>query len=793
MGLSQSRFGFSNPFLSTSKKRKADHAVDDGFRPCKRQATLSGSSAEATDCFKLETHAESRRPDQHLVSDGTCAESDCRMAPYQGLPYAVHQLGPPTCVCEEERIQSLRSLQVLDAPPDPEIDKILKLIKRIFNTPIAFIALFDDKRIFVHSADGGFTPGDIPLRWSFCGWTLHSEEPQAMVIENALEDARFRDNLFVADPDGPGVRFYCGVPLIASNGHRLGTLCTVDVKPRRFDAYSAHIMGNLSNMVGSQLESFVSDQLDVKSQMQHQVAKSLRQRVSNLNRPMLFVDFSTASGAVLACSSAWVEHTGISNDNTCTQHVTKLFDLTALEDGSWEAACAQISQGKEYTVDHVPLSYPADVGVERRPRFKLTFAPAYHQISRDAHLFINIPTHLSFRNPGYRLYVVLVSPAGQDDDEKAINATMGQPIVPVPRTEAFEGLELDTLIGSGSYGRVYFGSWYGKNVAVKIAPYIDDSSMGNAAAWEGLLSLSLSHPNIVRTLTYALIDPSVEGDTGSVASNKLGCGSGGADGGRTTSLASSASVTNLASNRSSSGNSSETAVLSSGGSINSSATQACAGAQERQLWLIMEFCDHGTLQDAVDRGWLLQPRSCRDGRPHAPAILHTARELASALSYLHEQGIVHGDLSSFNVLLAARDGGGADAAGRTFTTKLADFGLSRALDWRVKVVTRTYGTITHVAPEVLLDGDLSRASDVYALGVIIWEMAAASRAWAGLSHSQVIRAVAHDRRLLQVPKGQEKPVADIFAVAQQCMRFDPFSRPASSQVVAMLDRLAKQK
>ena len=59
-------------------------------------------------------------------------------------------------------------------------------------------------------------------RWSFCAWTLAPTHHQVMCIEDTHEDARFSDNQFVLGE--PHVRFYCGTPLVASNGHRLGTL-----------------------------------------------------------------------------------------------------------------------------------------------------------------------------------------------------------------------------------------------------------------------------------------------------------------------------------------------------------------------------------------------------------------------------------------------------------------------------------------------------------------------------------------------------------------------------------------
>ena len=59
-------------------------------------------------------------------------------------------------------------------------------------------------------------------RWSFCAWTLAPTHHQVMCIEDTHEDARFSENKFVLG--SPHIRFYCGTPLVASNGHRLGTL-----------------------------------------------------------------------------------------------------------------------------------------------------------------------------------------------------------------------------------------------------------------------------------------------------------------------------------------------------------------------------------------------------------------------------------------------------------------------------------------------------------------------------------------------------------------------------------------
>ena len=76
--------------------------------------------------------------------------------------------------------------------------------------------------------------------------------------------------------------------------------------------------------------------------------------------------------------------------------------------------------------------------------------------------------------------------------------------------------------------------------------------------------------------------------------------------------------------------------------------------------------------------------------------------LCSAMAYLHSLDILHGDLSSNNVLLACNSD---DQRG--FTAKVADFGLARMLPQGETIQTRAIGTITHMPPELMLEGQLN--------------------------------------------------------------------------------------
>ncbi len=67
---------------------------------------------------------------------------------------------------------------------------------------------------------------------------------------------------------------------------------------------------------------------------------------------------------------------------------------------------------------------------------------------------------------------------------------------------------------------------------------------------------------------------------------------------------------------------------------------------------------------------------------------------------------------------------------------MADFGLSRVLSQEA-ISTGTFGTVTHMPPELLTTGRLSKKVDVYAFGVLLWEMCTGRRPWAGMMQMQV--------------------------------------------------------
>lgn len=199
-----------------------------------------------------------------------------------------------------------------------------------------------------------------------------------------------------------------------------------------------------------------------------------------------------------------------------------------------------------------------------------------------------------------------------------------------------------------------------------------------------------------------------------------------------------------------------------------------------ETWMVMEFCNKGSLSDAVERGWLRNRHSLFE--VNYKAIVLSAREVAAAMVYLHARSILHGDLTGNNVLLTS-----SDRDERRWTSKVADFGLSRVMATDT-INTTSYGTITHMPPELLVDGELSKATDVYAFGVIVWEMYSGTRPYAGLSHGQILHSISTGKFL---PISSNCPGV-LRTFLQRCMAPRPADRPSFPDIIGMLEELESE-
>lgn len=138
-------------------------------------------------------------------------------------------LKPEFPVCEETRLETLLSFEVLDTPSESPFDDMVHLASLISGCPVAFVSLVDKDRQWF-KAKKGLDVEQTPREISFCGHAILNDK--VMVVPDTLKDERFCDNPLVVQ--GPKVRFYAGAPLIAVNGMNVGTLCVIDLNPREF-------------------------------------------------------------------------------------------------------------------------------------------------------------------------------------------------------------------------------------------------------------------------------------------------------------------------------------------------------------------------------------------------------------------------------------------------------------------------------------------------------------------------------------------------------------------------------
>ena len=138
---------------------------------------------------------------------------------------------------ELNRLEALRSLNILDTPPDVRFDCITQFAVQKLEVPICLITFIDKDRQWFKSAWGVDT-NELPRDLSICAHAIcetKSKHPRGRIYEisDLKDDSRFFDNPQVADE--PWIRSYISFVLRSDSCMNIGTFCLVDLKPRKFD------------------------------------------------------------------------------------------------------------------------------------------------------------------------------------------------------------------------------------------------------------------------------------------------------------------------------------------------------------------------------------------------------------------------------------------------------------------------------------------------------------------------------------------------------------------------------
>ncbi len=205
---------------------------------------------------------------------------------------------------EQERLAKLKEYNILDSEPEAVFDNMVQLASYICQTPIAAISLIDSNRQWFKSIVG-INAKETPRDIAFCAHTILQDD--AFVIPDALKDERFFDNPLVTE--GPGIRFYAGVPLITSNGYHLGTLCVIDTVARELQGEQLDAIKILADSVTAHLDLRLSHVAIRKYVDKLQISATI---FDSANEAMIVTD---ADNKFITVNPAFTALTGYSPDD----------------------------------------------------------------------------------------------------------------------------------------------------------------------------------------------------------------------------------------------------------------------------------------------------------------------------------------------------------------------------------------------------------------------------------------------------------------------------------------------
>ena len=202
------------------------------------------------------------------------------------------------------------------------------------------------------------------------------------------------------------------------------------------------------------------------------------------------------------------------------------------------------------------------------------------------------------------------------------------------------------------------------------------------------------------------------------------------------------------------------------------------GEIDGRVFLVMELVSGRTLRARIDEGHLEPGEAVR-----------VATGIALGLARAHEAGIVHRDLKPENVMLGDNEDG---------SVKILDFGIAKLNDAplsgdgaTVSAVTtqegKLLGTPAYMSPEQAKGHKVSEKSDVFSLGVVLYEMVTGARPFNGETAMEVLIAIDRDTpippsKLTAVPNALERAIA-------RCLEKDPAKRPSIQELLGALEGL----
>ncbi|KAF7456397.1 TKL protein kinase [Cryptosporidium felis] len=158
-------------------------------------------------------------------------------------------------------------------------------------------------------------------------------------------------------------------------------------------------------------------------------------------------------------------------------------------------------------------------------------------------------------------------------------------------------------------------------------------------------------------------------------------------------------------------------------------------------------------------------------------LLKISKEICCGMAYLHENGVLHCDLKSSNILLS-----------KNFNVKIGDFGLSTLMDspLETRKMLGCVGTHHWMAPEILRGEGFTKSADVYSFGIILWEMITKKIPHEDLNVNHIIASVGYGSKRPIIP---ENIPSAIKIVIQKTWDKNVGKRPSFKQLTSVFEKL----
>lgn len=722
-------------------------------------------------------------PELALFMEQLCGQSDAANHAPSAAPKKApdeYKGAAPFPTNEATRLAKLRKLKVLDTQnQDTEYDAITRILAAILRVPMCLVSLVDEDRQWFKSKCG-LGANETPRSVSFCAFTLLPERSDAaslFIVEDATRDPRFFKNPLVIGE--PHIRFYAGCPLVDSQGFRYGALCVIDKVPKTLQKPQMQLLINFgqltvqalerNHLLELQEEATTCDPDDISNDFTAGPLRAQRMkealseavllvwaRPSSLDWPIVYAnqtwtsmtgvqvipplsfpghaELKAASGAKVG-RSLW-DFLKLASD--ATKQVREIM-LQMSRKGSSQERSFSLSA----FVDLIPSSQDTP-SKSSRSKVSCRFVPASTPLDAGAGIIQPAAADLDSGDmnqmgppgwaPGSWFFVVMAV----DQNSKGVEELPQQGSEPVKK-DSSPGNELSAM----KPPRPPFED-------VRLLRLVGQGSFGSV-----YFGLWIGAPVAVKIIKKL----STSGEQTAALKQDFEAA-----------LSASISHPNLVQ------------TFKYGGRTNVPDDEKVApGAQMHETWIVQEWCEGGTLG-----------ARCKEPRVDGQGLLDVfeiAIELSRAGAYLHDLGVIHGDLTPNNVLIKNQ------ATRKGFMCKVCDFGLARVLeDETQEIITQTMGTVTHMPPELFsLQSDncrLTKKADIYALGMILYQVVTAQAPYAGLSAPQIVIQVSRGKRL-QLPEKVPKEISDAYSA---CVAKDPQDRPTfaefSKQMLKMYNMYA---